>query len=555
MYKLLIIEDERWEREGLLDFLDWNGLGIEIAGTASNGIEGIEMAQNICPEIIITDIKMPMMDGMEMSKKIKEFLPNTKIIILTGYDDFKYAKESISFNASAYILKPVEEEEMQEVIQKVIEECNYEKRRWDEEISLRMKLTENTLLIKKQKIIEYFEGKLSSGCLFEELGTFKFDCGRNNYVVAAIKPSIMMVTDEISVDSGKLGNLPECYRDIFNERKDLVIQQNIIILNSENENETLICMTSDRGQENILGSYIRQIAEIYRDNCKIDTVVGIGKNATGFDELTGSYLQAKQALAFGEFWNGCGVTCFSEVEDIQKAFAENVGGFLIRGNYFSKQLVHALRSSDEERVFELLEEFFEFITLCKGGGNDFISNYLYGIMNESLLVIFNMNKNIDYTEELDFGKHLPGLRSWQAIKEYILDFFQKVLLYLNDKKINKNEQIIKMVIQLVHGKYMNDINLKTVAGEVFLSPNYLGRIFKENTGKAFNDYLCEVRMEKAKELLNNSKNKVYWIAQVVGIDNVSYFCAIFKNTYGIAPGEYQERMIRADFLVKDKDIE
>jgi len=107
MYRLMIVEDEKWEREGLQDFLDWENLGIKVTGCASNGIEGKKLAEEIQPHIIITDIKMPLMDGIQMSREIRSFLPETYIIILSGYDEFDYAKQAFEFDATAYLLKPL----------------------------------------------------------------------------------------------------------------------------------------------------------------------------------------------------------------------------------------------------------------------------------------------------------------------------------------------------------------------------------------------------------------------------------------------------------------
>jgi two-component system response regulator YesN len=129
MLKLLIVEDERWEREGLRDFLDWNLLGIEIAGLASDGVEGLHAARDLLPDIVISDIKMPGLNGLEMCRQIKLFLPNVSLIMLTGYDDFKFAKEAISFNAFDYLLKPIEEKELLEVIERVVVKCRKERKK------------------------------------------------------------------------------------------------------------------------------------------------------------------------------------------------------------------------------------------------------------------------------------------------------------------------------------------------------------------------------------------------------------------------------------------
>lgn len=127
MYRLLIVDDEKWEREGLRDSFDWDNLGIEVAGCACNGVEGLEMAELYRPDIIITDIVMPKIDGIKMSQSIRAFLPDAKIIILSGFDDFQYAKQSFGFHAYAYVLKPIEKKSLEDIFFSLVKVLEHEK--------------------------------------------------------------------------------------------------------------------------------------------------------------------------------------------------------------------------------------------------------------------------------------------------------------------------------------------------------------------------------------------------------------------------------------------
>src|SRR5690606_19325172 len=147
MYKMLIVEDERWEREGLIDFLDWPALGIEIVGSARDGVEGLEKTLELNPDIIVTDIGMPGMNGLEMSKKIKSLRPHIRIIILTGYGDFEFARTAIQLQASQYVLKPVNENQLIEAVLKVVNECERDSSAKQETEKLRAEVAEQRRLM------------------------------------------------------------------------------------------------------------------------------------------------------------------------------------------------------------------------------------------------------------------------------------------------------------------------------------------------------------------------------------------------------------------------
>jgi two-component system, response regulator YesN len=545
MLKMLIIEDERWEREGLLDFLDWNRLGIEIAGLACDGVEGMELAYKTRPDIIITDIKMPGIDGITMSKKIKEFLPKVKIIILTGYDDFKYAKEAINFSANGYVLKPVEEQEMLDIVLKVTEECESENKRIEEEENMKVRLKETYHAAKSRFLAGLLEGRLETQKIEEQMAAFQMHIHHSeNLTVAALKPlHLQEVQSENMASAISLAGNEE---DILNALEDIFTEQVVFVFYDEVRKEFFICLRIADDMVDLMNEAVETSVRAAAEKYGLKFVVGIGDLVVNLMDLKESCQQAIQALEFEVFWNESGISCYSRISSIRKDFHDIVGEFLMRGSYFSKQLLYSVRASDEERVMDLLKEMFEFIQQNKGAGREMIFNYLYGIMNEVSLLAYNLNRNVQELEENnnEYGRELAEISSFDSFQEHMYEFFERILSFIGGKKGNKDEAVVKKVMQLVEERYMTDLSLKLAAGEVFLSPNYLGSIFRKCTGKSFNDYVCGYRMEKARELLHSPKNKVNWVASEVGIPNTSYFCTIFKNTYGIAPGEYQETILR-----------
>ncbi len=540
MFKLLIVEDERWEREGLVDFIDWKSYQISIAGTACNGIEGLEQALKICPDIIITDIKMPGMDGILMSKKIKEKLPDTKIIILTGYDDFVYAKEAISFSANGYILKNCEEEEMAEVIEKVVSDCKKERKRTELENNFNDIINQNITITRQAFFTNLLEGNYNENEIQRNFTAFGIEAKLDDtYTVAVIKLK--------DAESGRyiqevLLN-KEPYWDaagILEEIEQSVKNSRVFSLSNAGLNEIVFgfCSVSIDYLEAEMNNLVKTISSKY----KIDMLAGIGEGVDSVINIRQSYLQARRTLEFCAFWGGMGVEVSHNLEMMYDKFSNDASEFLIRSNFYSKQLIHSIRAMDEDRAQSMLEELFQHIHSCKGVSLDMVTNILQSTVNDIFVLLYNLNSSgeqSDFEKYSVYGKteYLPDIR---VIKEEISSYIKNAINSIGLKKLSKDEQIIKNVLKIIDNKYADDINLKVIASEVYLSPNYLGQMFKKHTGKSINDYISEFRMEKAKELLKLPSERINTVANKVGIPNASYFCTVFKNLYGIAPGEYQK---------------
>lgn len=522
MLRLLIVEDEKWEREGLVEFLDWNGFGIEIAGTARDGEEGYGEALRLKPDIVLTDIKMPGMDGIEMSKKIKELMPDTKIIILTGHDDFKYAKEAINFSANAYILKPFDEDELIPVIEKVVSLCNKEKEKASWEKWMVSQLNESKKAARTNFIYEWISGLVKEEDLHKKLHEFNIRVKPGSmYSIILVK-----ITDSLNNNpSDELKNVLEF------SNKESLLNNCLFIAENRKEHEVIICCEGDNSKAETLNVFIANVRGKYADN----VVIGVGEPANPL-ELYVSHNQAREAVEQQIFWNYYHLHFYNEVRKLQENFMERASEFLVYGDYFSKQLIHAVNALDENRLWGLLDELFDFVCGARGAGKDFIINFIKNIVNDIYIFIYTIHNG--FTENCLY-KNMWNEGTVEDLKNKMCTFFKNVLaVYKN--RLSYDQQIVKKVIAIIEGRFMEPLSIKTIANEVFLSPNYLGSIFKNHTGKRFNEYLTEYRMEKAKELLKSPKNKVAHVAASVGFQNTSYFCAVFKNTFGIAPGEFQK---------------
>jgi len=526
MLKMIIIEDEKLEREGLVDFFDWNSMEVQIVGTACDGIEGIELAQKTKPDIIITDIKMPGMNGLDMSNKIKEILPQVKIIILTGYGDFNYAKQAISISVSAYILKPIEEEELISTVKNIV--LDYKKSRNTELILSKEYNSEKLkffmdLLQGKLKIEEFNKNNLNFGINYNEDAEF---------AIAVI---------------GNIKEDDELFQILISELKNIINENICFLVPIVEKNTIFMCLCIPKKQNIRLEDICGDIVNLIQLK-KLSVLIGIGTIEEHIIDIKKSAKNAVKALEYGLFWYDSGIFYYKDI----LYNINQIGDFITRGNKLSKQLVHAVGCSEDVIVQEVLKEIFELVNENKNVDNKYICNYLYSIIYETSLMLYNLDKNnqkgitsqSEITNKNDFGVPLLKLKSLKLISEYTYNFFENILKIINEKRNNKDENIIKTVIRLIEEGYMRGISLKIIAAQVYLSPNYLGHIFKKYIGKSFNDYLCGFRMEKAKELLKDSNKKISSVSKEIGISNTSYFCMVFKNIYGMAPKEYQEMMLR-----------
>lgn len=516
--KLLIVEDERWEREGLIHFIDWARLGIEVAGTAVDGIDGLEQAERLRPDIVITDIRMPGMDGIQMAKALREAMPEVHIVLLTGYDDFSYAMEAIKFKAEEYVLKPVEEGQMLEVMDRVAGQCRRAKLRSEDMVRLKEQVERQSLAERSKRLSDLLEGKPDeNGGSLSVLPAAGSRDG-SDYAVWSLK-----WTAGAAVQAEALEGLlpPETAAEVtFIEGL---------------EADWLALVSAPRGTL-ADGTRAEALArELMRRLRGVPPVIGIGGCITQPAALPEGCRQAREARRFAEFWSREGAVSYRDIAQLHDAFTSDAFTVLNRANALTRSIVQSVSALDYPRAAQALEELFAWFEVNKGAGQAFVHSHLVNLVCELSILVNGKDLYADVDMESDL----------RSMHRFTAQYLERAFDIFRQKRNDTEEYVITKVLQIIEQRYPSpDINLKTIAAEVFLSPNYLGAQFKKTTGKSFGDYLTEYRMEKAKERLRHPGAKVARVAEEVGIPNTSYFCVVFKNTAGMSPGEYQSIALR-----------
>jgi len=537
LYKLLIVEDEVWEREGLANFISWSAYNIDVVGTATNGQQGLQMAKKYLPDIIITDIRMPIMDGLELSREVKVFLPKCKIIVITGHNDFQYAKDAIHIGVSDFLLKPVRKEELLKTINKAKTGLHIENRQEEYLSELKFKLTECEYKERERFLLNI----LNSTCKY---GEDLLDSERRMFSSCSQNAVAVVIRFDGFVDYQETGynKAPDHFKDFYKKVREVVGNRGLMAERYMEKREIVICLPLRNEGRNEVNTLIHRIQQHKGDIKNSDYIIGVGSLSNTVSDFVKSYNQAQTVLNRIFFLRDTNIFYYDDLLSGDEDIEASVCNFLHSAPDYSKRILKAVISLDGNEVIALTGEFFNFI-YNNPVDKSLVCSFLAGIISELSILLFANGITID--NEFNFGGDIIE-RFNNCIKlEQVQRYIQRVLIYANcffeKKRKNKEEFIIDDVMNIINNDYRENIGLEVIAQRLGISPNYLGGLFKKYVGKRFTEVLRSVRMKKAEELLLSGEDNIVDIAKAVGYDNISYFCTVFKKTHGISPMEYREK--------------
>lgn len=508
--KVLIVDDEKLIREGLIKIIERIDDKYEIIGEAKNGLEALEKIKKLTPDLAIIDIKMPTMDGLELLKKINQENIKIKIIILSGHDEFSYAKTALENGARTYILKPFEKNELLDTLNRlsneIIEERNIEtgiKR--VEIIKERLLETEIKNIVLEQVNGSEIQKRLS---IFE---WFIQDFKENLFTIL-VKGNTKTYEEEYS-----FLNLKKQLDNIMKRVSEKAISFYI-------SNDTLFYFINniDCLDNNVFSSI------------KLDKIkIAICDKKLNICEIYEGYQKALYTVKYTFLSTGSNIKWFTEVEKRRKDY--NISKDMIL------KLKYLVGTDKFQESYRIIDKLF-----C----SDYIENYSIEYFESTIDLIYkeviehlviSLQKKIP---ELDELRLLGSLYNFDNIYEYknkLIEILEAINnAYTKLKGIYKTQSELEKAIEYINKNYYKDINMTVVANSVSLNYYYFSTLFKEHTNLSFIDYLNNVRINKAKELLSEGKLKIYEISEKVGFKNPKHFARIFKNITGLTPIEYKE---------------
>jgi len=529
-YSVLLVDDEEDVVEAIVQKIDWDRLGYSLAGYAKNGLEALEIAEEKPIDVVLTDIKMPYMDGLTLSHRLKELYPSIKIIIFSGFDEFEYAKEAIRLEAEEYMLKPVDAGELSRVFQKVHEALDQE---FDEKQSIhRLKnyYLESLPILQESLYTSLIEGTLPQQDLESTLLDYQISLPGKYYAVVILHNSLSLSPEGINPLL-----ITMSIRKLAEER----LQKNWRPCFLTYLGHTLFIAQMDKESDSLkLTDDCEILCRMARHICKATVTAGIGKTVSNLMDLPLSYLGARDAVAYRVLYGRGKAIAISEI-GLEGKEEHKVNKEIIDEERLL-DIYRSIRMSSEEELDKSIDLYIENSRLESPS----LQEYHFFLMD----LVTNMHKFL-LANQVDTGLIFPKEEDvYQKVQQFSLaelsqwmkEICKKMQIIIQEMRSDKTKSFVKKAVEHVHSHYMDkDLTVEALSQELHVSAAYFSTVFKRETGKSFINYLTDYRMEKALRLLMEEEEKTYIIAEAVGYSDPNYFSYAFKKKFGMSPSKYK----------------
>ena len=529
-YSVLLVDDEEDVVEAIIQKIDWGGLGYSLLGYAKNGLEALEIAEEKQVDVVLTDIKMPYMDGLTLSHKLKELYPSVKIIIFSGFDEFEYAKEAIRLEAEEYMLKPVDSAELSRIFKKVHERLDEE---FDEKQNInRLKnyYMESLPILQESFYTSLIEGNVRQEDLERTMLDYQITLPGKLYCIVVLHNSISLSPEGINpvLISMSIRKLAEERLSKNWQARFFTYLGNTVVITQMEKEEDSYRLTDE----------LETLCRMAKHVCNATITAGVGKTVSSLMDLPLSYMGARDAVAYRVIYGRGKAIAVSDINPEEK---ENRS--LNRELLDEERLLdiyRSIRMASKEELFKDIDLYIKNSSL----ENPSLQEYQFFLMD----LVTNIHKFL-LSNQLDAGLIFPKEEDvYQKVQQFNLSelsiwmkqICEKIQVVIQEKRSDKTKSFVKKAVEHVHSHYMDkDLSVEALSFELHVSAAYFSTVFKKETGKSFINYLTDYRMEKALRLLVEEEEKTYIIAESVGYSDPNYFSYAFKKKFGMSPSKYK----------------
>lgn len=523
-YKVLLVDDEEEVRAAIAQKLDWAALGFAVVGEADNGEEALEMCEALQPDVIMTDIKMPFMDGLTLCRRAKQVLPGVKLAIFSGFDEFEYAKEAIKLEVEEYILKPIDANELAQVFVRLRQALDTEIAERRDVQRLRHYYTDSLPMMRQQMLIGLLEGRLEASFVRQRTTEYGLELVAGQYCVAVVRHEDADASD--GAEPLTAFSLQQLIADILGTALPyrLVHTPDSLVL--------LFLLGGDVDIRTVIAA-LNQLFLPAKKLLGTQLSIGVGTIGGQLETLPRSYREALNALEY-QILVDPGQCVY--IGDIEPSPAGD--DFLLTS--YAEEIVRQIKIGHRQ---DLEQAIGQLVSHFKNSGAS-LQQY-----QMSLLEIFTELLRLIRIYRLDAEQANLGnvlleksfqFNSLDEMGRWLFEYCDSLRrLIRSERKDTTRTTVENAKAYLLEHYQESDLSADVLCAVLSLSPAYFSTIFKKETGLNFVAYLTQLRMEKALELLNTTDDKTYEIAGKVGYADPNYFSYVFKRQYGTSPSKYR----------------
>ena len=533
MYKILLVDDEILVRDAIRENIDWGKLDCELIGDCENGKQAVEFVKTHEVDIVLTDILMPYMDGMELSHFLHDNYPDILIVIFSGFGEFEYAKKAIQYNVSEYMLKPVTAMELTKVIENMKEKLDSrkkEQRKMESLTQVSQDYRKNANVIRSKALDCLVKCTRDVQVSLDELERMGITFQAASYRVAVF--DIDTYSDMYQMDMDKQQESALMAFVLFNVGDEIVVQEKAGVVYQEGNNRVCIIFAGNRTKEfsESIHRICHEIQKKVKEVIGLETSIGIGSWVRSPYELIYSYRLAAKAIDYRYLLGG------NLLFDMEEKKTDN-SIFLMKD---LETLTEAIKSGDRrlmEKTLGQIETEIKSALVEKSYACIYLQQVIRAIGNTCQSFSEEPEKIIAQREAL--LKAVTEQRMFSQAAALVEKYAQEVFDALQELNSSSGQRQGMLAMDYIQKNYMDPcLSLNSICSYLNISTSYFSTIFKEMTGETFIEVLTRVRMEKAKELLENTTMKNYEIAEKVGFSDPHYFGISFKKITGKTPTEY-----------------
>ena len=528
MYKVMLVDDEILMRESIAKTVNWNSLGLELVATCENGKEAINIMEKIKIDILLTDICMPYVDGLELSKHIYEKKYKCKVIIITGYEDFQYAKKAIEYQVLSYVLKPITEKELVKRLKNVVNVID-EKKQITERIKDKVQYSiEELETLREGFFQQVLAGKLTRSNIREKEKLFDIKFRYEIFLCCVI------YSNEDNDNNYFNSNIQDKIKEYINNKN----YRDLICFNNSREEIVLLFNIKSNEDHKKISDICIEIKTLIENNMNFKIAILKGKPISSIQKVGTSFESAKQMRKYLYLENN------NDFLDISKYNKINLDKHKeIDWKKYNEQLIISIKRNMKIDIENLLKEIVDECKIKWIKPSIIIMQFQKIATN----IIDELSHSNIYQNEITVIYQKVISKIFESMKiEKTKNIIKEIAFYAADaiarNETSSGEAQVKLALEYIEKNFNDiDLSLQSMCMKLNVSVSYFSANFKEYTGTTFIEKLKNKRIENAKKLLSTSKIKSYKIAEMCGYSDSSYFRYVFKKEVGITPKEYYKK--------------